>query len=269
MIRLLDLKALRRRKPTPLTEAQQERIERLVLEAAVLARSSPDLIDLHDYTRKLPISERVAARHRFNDLIRLRNEVDLELGRPFVILLNRRSTSRRRRKAARLITAQMSTHFASPQARAELKSMKRPGGLQKWVREEVFVPALLQAVREQQEQRQPRTVRIGSKWVTDASGRKARLYPIRVDDVAFFKKWLITRARAISEEMILGGPRLKHLSPKQRKLLLLLQSGDNKYQDAAERMGLTPEAVRQLATRARAKPRVHESPKRSPRRHRL
>jgi DNA-directed RNA polymerase specialized sigma24 family protein len=178
---------------------------------------------------------------------------------PYWILLRSRSTSRQRRAAARKLAARMSTRFANPKVRAELRAMTRPGGLQRWLREEVFVPALLEAARER---RRPQRIRLGTKWIKDASGRIARVRPME-RSIPFLRYWLSTRARALAEERILGGRRLGHLSARQRELLLLLQPHPD-YADVAERMGVTPEAVRQLAARARAKPHQHESSKSSP-----
>src|SRR5262245_26285927 len=238
---------------TPLTNAQRERAGRLALEAAALVR--PQLAHLG-----------INADRLVEEMCALRNNVYFELGGPVATLVHPRSGSRRRRKAALEIANKMSTRFASPRVRAELRSMTpRPGGLQRWVREEIFVPALLEAT---QELRRPQTVRLGTKWITDAKGRKARLRPVELDPIPIFKQWLMTRARALAEERILGGQRLKHLSQKQRELLLLLQSNENyDYAHAADRMGVTAEAVRQLAARARAKA-LHETSKRSPKRQR-
>jgi hypothetical protein len=104
---------------------------------------------------------------------------------PYWILLRARSTSRQRHKAARRIAATMSTTFANPAARLALKRAHRGEGA-RWLRETLFVSALLEAARERYELQR---IRLGAKWVTDADGRIAPTRPMD-HSLPFLRRWL-------------------------------------------------------------------------------
>src|SRR5207247_5036500 len=153
---------------------------------------------------------------------------------PHWILLSSLSTSRQRRKAARAIAAKMPTQIADRKAYYALKEERA----QQWLREEIFVPALLEAARSRN---RPQYIRIGRKWVTDERGRKSRVRPME-GSVPFAKRWLMTRAWAIAAKKLIAGRPLAPLTDKQRETILLL----------AKKQGVTPDALRKRAARAAA-----------------
>jgi len=166
---------------------------------------------------------------------------------PHLILLQpKRFGWRKRRRAAREIAARMSTRFVNPKARLEVGKGSQTQRTQ-WVREALFVPALLEAAREW---RRPRYLRLGRTWVTNAKGTKALVSPgdLSVDVV---RGWLQSRAYAIAETKILGPRALRPLTDKQRDAVLL----------AAKSRGVTPDALKRRAARAVAK--LHGRSKRS------
>ena len=166
---------------------------------------------------------------------------------PYWILLRSRSTSRQRRKAARSIASKMSTRLANRAARFALKT-EHAGETQQWLREEIFAPALLEAARER---RRLQYIRLGPKWVTDARDRKVKVRPLERFGVAVARRWLLARARAIAAQKIIGGPRLRTMTSKERETIQLL----------AKHAGVTPAALRKRAARAAAQ--LHTSRKRS------
>ena len=170
------------------------------------------------------------------EMIALRNQIDRELGAPYAILLHPRSSWRRRRKAAREIAATMPTKIADRKAYYALKEEQG----QRWLRERIFIPALLEAARNRD---QPQYVRIGTQWVTDASGRKALVRPARWDSIPLFRHWLISKAWAIAAKKLRLGRRLEPLTEKQRDTILLL----------AKSQSMTPGALRKRVARAAAK----------------
>jgi len=154
---------------------------------------------------------------------------------PFWILLNPRSPSRRKRKAARAIAATMPTKIANRKAYYALKEEQG----QLWLREKVFVPALLEAARSKQ---RPQYVRFGARWVTDESGRKALVRPFDRSE-AFVKRWLMTRAWAIAAKKLELG---RHLPPLTEKQLDAIRW-------SMKKQGVTPETFRKRLARTHAK----------------
>src|SRR5262245_30852676 len=143
------------------------------------------------------------------DAIRLQHETERELGgAPYATLLLRRSTWRRRRAAAGNIAANMPTKVAHRKAYYALDDEQ--GEL--WLREKIFVPALLEAARGLQ---RPQYIRFGAKWVTDAGGRKARVRPIELEPPHLVKRWLLMRTYAIAAKKLAGGRPLARLTERE------------------------------------------------------
>jgi hypothetical protein len=117
----------------------------------------------------------------------------------------------------------------------------------RWLREEIFVPAILEAARSR---RRPQYIRIGSRWITDAAGRKACLAPMKLS-VRLFRRWLKTRAWAIAAKKLELGRPLAPLTEKERDAI----------RRAAKQGGVTPNAIRKQVARVQAK--LHTFQKRS------
>jgi len=164
-------------------------------------------------------------------------QVRREFGAPYWILLcSRRSTSRQRRRAARAIAATMPTKIAHRNAYYALKEAQG----HRWLREEIFVPALLEAARDS---RRPQYVRIGTKWVKAASGRKKLVSPMELATIALIRRWLMQRAwRIAAKKLELGRP----LAPLTEKQLDTIRW-------AAKQQGVTPDALRKRAARTQTR----------------
>jgi hypothetical protein len=174
---------------------------------------------------------------------------DSPLARPYLILIRpKRFNWRQRRQAAREIAASMKTRVANPKARIELTQGDGPSAAS-WVRETLFVPALMEAASEWL---QPQPIRVGRTWLKDARGRKALTTPAELD-ARTFRRWLKARAYAIAERKLLAPAALDSLTDKERDIVLL----------ASKRSGATPAAIKKRAARAGAK--LHGAASRSQR----
>ena len=174
---------------------------------------------------------------------------DSPLARPYLILIQpKRFNWRQRRTAAREIAASMKTRVANPKARIELTQGDGPSAAS-WVRETLFVPALMEAASGWAE---PQPIRVGRRWLKDARGRKALTTPAELD-APTFRRWLKARAYAIAERKLLAPAALDSLTDKERDIVLL----------ASKRSGATPAAIKQRAARAGAK--LHGAASRSQR----
>jgi hypothetical protein len=170
-----------------------------------------------------------------------RQEIIIRRTDPFLILLSARSW-RQRQKAARAIAAKMPTKIADRKAYYALKGDAQGEGA-RWLREKVFVPALMEAARGQ---KRLQYFRDGQKWITDASGHKTLVRPMEYS-VRFLRRWLMTRAWAIvTKKLALGRP-LAPMTERQRDAIQLAAKRD------AKKRGVTPDALRKRIARTAAK----------------
>jgi len=136
---------------------------------------------------------------------------------PYVILLSPGSTSKRRHAAARRIAASLpSIRFKRPAVREALRGLSERD---RYVRL-LFASALLDAAKERET---PGRIRLGRRWVKDSRGRRAEhVVPLDLD-LPQAIRWLVQRARRLTEQAILGddgtsGPR-RRLSQHDRAAL--------------------------------------------------
>jgi hypothetical protein len=227
--------------PTPLTDAQQKRLVRMVIEARAIAGSGLDrrLLINENFDQLFPMNARIEADRQKKTIAALLIEMDRERDRdlpgPYWTLLNSRSTSRQKRKAARAIAATMPTKIVNREA---YRALKEEQG-HRWLREGIYVPALLEAARDK---RRPQPVRIGAKWLTDEDGRKASVRPVD-GSFAFIRRWLMIRAWAIAAKKLGLGRAVSPFTERERDTMLL----------AAKKQGVTPDALRKRFARVKAK----------------
>lgn len=163
-------------------------------------------------------------------------------------LLNPSSTRKQRHAAARALAATMSTFFIDPKVRAALG--RRKGGVDRWLRHDVFPKALLLAVADRE---RPQFVRFGRHWV---DGRRQAVRPTALS-MRLLCRWLELRTRRIAADTILEASseawtdRIR-LSRRERELVgLLAQDADRA--NAARRMKLKPATVRSMLRRIKSK----------------
>jgi DNA-binding CsgD family transcriptional regulator len=170
------------------------------------------------------------------------------LASPTWRLLNPSSNRKQRHAAARALAATMSTFFVDPKVRAALRRRKE-GGVDRWLRHDVFPKALLLAVADREK---PQSIRFGRRWVDGRRPVAPTMLSLRR-----LSKWLDQRARRIAGAIILDASseawaaRIR-LSRRERELVnLLTQDADRA--NAARRMKVAPSTVRTMLQRIKGK----------------
>jgi len=178
---------------------------------------------------------------------------------PYVILLSPGSTSKRRHAAARRIAASLpSIRFKRPAVREALRGLSERD---RYVRL-LFASALLDAAKERET---PGRIRLGRRWVKDSRGRRAEhVVPLDLD-LPQAIRWLVQRARRLTEQAILGDDAMSEYRPtppatlrkrrpskQERRLYDLLRAGKTTAQAAAH-LNLNPSTIRVLIYRLKKK----------------
>jgi hypothetical protein len=155
-------------------------------------------------------------------------------------LLSRRYSRAQRFATARAVAARMSTRFKNPEVVAALCQRR---GADRWLHEEVFPQALLLAAAERHKAQR---IRLGKRWV---NGSHRPVVPMQLGWPNTVR-WLKQHARRLAEEIILeAAPRVRRLSPRERELVLHLQTRAMPLSVVAEEMGIDPSTLRTMAHR--------------------